>query len=326
MSKIPSNRHPVLNGYNLADAVNQVINTGRVTMGPQVQKFEQAVKDYYDVEEAISFGSGTLAHHAAVKALKTDPNRKETIVVPAFTYRTTRWALQMAGFDIFYEDINPDTYHFDYENMTHYYEYISFMDTYGSICDTDKHDPYLCVIDACHSFGVPRKELRGRGEVFSFNGGKLFTTGEGGMVITNDSDYAESVKEIRNDVARMPELGAALGLDFMDCIDQILAERQDNANYYTENLRSEFVPQEIPIATNNYMYAVRCPHRNLIIRTLRDEVELRYYYYPGLVSRPNTDQVGRSHMVLPNGVNMQREVESVTETLNNLMTGLVDDK
>jgi len=190
MYKIPSNRHPQLQGSILLDAVDEICCTGRVTKGKYVKSFERAVKDYYDVEHAISFGSGTMAHYAAAYSLKVDQNKREDIIIPAFTYKTIPWTLKIADFDIKYRDINPDTYHFEYDDQNDWYEYIVFMDTYGSICPTDIHDPHLCIIDACHSFGVPRKELRGRGEVFSFNGGKLFTTGEGGMVITNDSEYA----------------------------------------------------------------------------------------------------------------------------------------
>jgi perosamine synthetase len=325
--KIPFSRHPVLIPENINNALNQVAYTGRLTKGPMVRAFEEVVADYYDVEHAISFGSGTIALYAALLSLKTEPDVPERLIMPSFIYRTVPWAAETAGYHISYEDIYLNTFHLIYElyEENYWYEYMLFMDTFGSIADTEDHDPHLTVIDACHSFGTPKRELRGRGEVFSFAGGKIVSTGEGGMVITNDQDYAESVYTIRNPLSRMSELQAATGLDFMDFIDKILEERRDNAEYYTRELRPEFIPQTIPIDTNNYIYAVLSPHSDTIIELLKDDIDLRKYYYPPLSYpkvTPNACIIGRESICLPNGVNMQNEVEQVTNMLNDTIDNL----
>jgi dTDP-4-amino-4,6-dideoxygalactose transaminase len=325
LGKIELGGHPNISPVNIAKTTWNIHLIGRVTKGPSVKEFEGVIADFYDADYAISTGSGTTAIMCLFLALRKDFINEgqpwnPVVSIPAFTFYSVPEALFLAGWDSSFEDIDRDTYHmkdiFEYTNV------VMPMDTFGSVSKIDFPDAFT-VYDASQSFGVVN-EVRGTAEILSFNGGKVFTTGEGGMVITNDGGLASEVKRYRNMLSRMPELSAALGLDFMDKLDDILDQRLFNSYRYELDLADEFNPQTIPIDSNNYIYAVTHPQAKMVMRSLKDELDLRQYYNPPLFDRPNATWVANNHFCIPNGYNTP--VDDVIDMLNSVNDQLKDEE
>lgn len=286
-----------------------VVHGGYVTKGKQVKDLEQKVKEMYNVDYAISSASGTISMMSLLNALK-NTQKLEKIVLPSFTWNSVLYCAGLLNLEYRFMDIDPNTYHMD--GVVNWNEMAFPMDTFGSLIPAEGELPNL-IVDACHSFGVPRK-LRGIAEVFSFNGGKVVTAGEGGMIITNDKEVAKLCIEHRDVFGRMPELSAATCLDYIDMLPMILSARREKADYYNTHLKKDYIRQKIPIATNWYMYAVTCDKSFQIIDKYKDEIEFRKYYNPPLFPTPNAEKVGYKLLCLPMGY--YADVAKVTDVLN----------
>lgn len=317
---IPLTDHPSINSSHLFNSLAEdALKRGKLTKGQCVKDFENKVKEYYDVDYAISFGSGTLALYGLLNSIDKNKIKTKNIFIPAYTWESVLWACNQAGFYTYPMDIHKDTLHIIDENYGN--NFIMGMDTYGSICNIGKSNNY--VIDSCHSFGVKHK-IRGLGEAFSFNGGKMFSTGEGGMVVTNDEDIATKTLKTRDLISRMPNLSAALGLQYFEVLDKTLERRKDVANYYTKFLRKEFTPQTIPIDSNYYMYAVSTPYAPQLLKNMKGIMDIRQYYNPPMGfkdSVPNAFEIAPKIICIPIG-NFIYEKE-VLNTLNDEVERLV---
>lgn len=191
-------------------AVVEVLRSDWLTTGPNVEAFEAAFVDFLGVREAVAVSNGTAALHAAMFALGIGPG--DEVVVPAMTFAATASCVLYQGGTPVFADVDPDTLLLDPESLeariTRRTKAIIAMDYAGQPCDYDeigrvagKHGLAL-VADACHSLGA---SYRGRRvgslallNAFSFHPVKHITTGEGGMVTTNDPELAARMRSFRN--------------------------------------------------------------------------------------------------------------------------------
>ena len=291
-----------------------------------INKFENHIADTFGCSFAISTGSGTIALYIVLEALqryhRIDPAKNITIQVPSFTWDSTYLAIKMAGMTPTFADIEKDTYHIrdDPKLIT---DFKILMDTFGSVCPPSKNSAFNdTIVDASHSFGAPDDKLRGIAHIYSLNGGKIFTVGEGGLILTDDEEYMKICVALREQVSRISTMTAAVGLTSLDVLDDNISKRYENYLYYLENISSDYKPQIIPISTNYYMFA--CTHQmaNRIIINLRDVhgIDCRQYYYPLSGSIPietkinNAYWIGSRLLCLPTGYDI--DVEYIVEKMN----------
>lgn len=191
-------------------AATEVLRSDWLTTGPKVAEFEEAIADYVDARHGVSFSSGTAALHAAVLAAGLEPG-DEAITTPLTFCATANAALYGGGTPVF-ADVRDETLTIDPKEVerriTPKTKAVLPVDYAGQPADldallalADRHE-LLVIEDAAHALGAKyRSRMVGsisHMSVFSFHAVKHLTTGEGGMVTTNNSNFAQRLREVRN--------------------------------------------------------------------------------------------------------------------------------
>jgi perosamine synthetase len=191
-------------------AVVEVLRSDWLTTGPKVGEFEEAFADRVGAKYAVSFSSGTAALHGAVFAAGLKPG-DEAITTP-LTFAATANCVLYQGATPVFEDVCADTLNLDpekvAEQITPRTRAILPVDYAGHPADLDamlelaaRHG-LIVIEDACHALGAEDRQRRigsiAHMTVFSFHPVKHLTTGEGGMVTTDRSDYAEMLRRFRS--------------------------------------------------------------------------------------------------------------------------------
>ncbi|MEC8952426.1 MAG: UDP-4-amino-4,6-dideoxy-N-acetyl-beta-L-altrosamine transaminase [Acidobacteriota bacterium] len=191
-------------------AATEVLRSDWLTTGPKVAEFEEAIADYVDARHGVSFSSGTAALHAAVLAAGLKPG-DEAITTPLTFCATANAALYGGGTPVF-ADVRDETLTIDPKEVerriTPRTKALLPVDYAGQPADldallalADRHE-LLVIEDAAHALGAKyRSRMVGsisHMSVFSFHAVKHLTTGEGGMVTTNNSNFAQRLREVRN--------------------------------------------------------------------------------------------------------------------------------
>lgn len=254
-------------------AVVDTLRSDWLTTGPKVAEFEDAVAAWVGSKHAVSFSSGTAALHGAAFAagLKSGD---EAITTP-LTFAATANCVLYQGATPVFADVRPDTLNLDpvqsATRVTPRTKAILPVDYAGHPADLDsilelaEHHGLVVIEDACHAFGA---EYRGRRvgsiahmTVFSFHPVKHLTTGEGGMVVTDNPAFAETLRRFRNHGItsgarerqrdgqshyemvllgfnyRLTDIASALGLQQLTKLAQTLSRRRQIAARYTAAFR-----------------------------------------------------------------------------------------
>jgi perosamine synthetase len=208
------------------NAVVEVLRSDWLTTGPKVAEFEKAVGQFVGAKYAVAVSSGTAALHCAMYALGIGSG--DEVIVPCMTFVATANCVVYQGGTPVFADVDPDTLLVDPEQVeakiTPNTRAIIGVDYAGQPCDWDalreiakRHNLYL-VADGCHALGA---EYKGRGvgsladmTVFSFHPVKHITTGEGGMIVTDNPNLAERMRIFRNHgITRDPKCFSSLTSD-----------------------------------------------------------------------------------------------------------------
>jgi dTDP-4-amino-4,6-dideoxygalactose transaminase len=254
------------------NSVLEPLESGWLVQGPKVREFEEKWSDFTKAEHSIAVTSCTSALHLSLAALGFGPG--DEAIVPAFTWISTANVVEHLGGKVVFCDINLETFNLDVEQIeskiTDRTKAILPVHLFGLSADMDpivelarKHDLWI-VEDAACGFGSKYKGSHvgaiGDTGCFSFHPRKAITTGEGGMVTTNNGSLAEKIRRLRDHGAamtdlqrhlgarpylladhpdagynqRMTDLQAALGSAQMDRASDIVAERQRLAAIYDE--------------------------------------------------------------------------------------------
>ncbi len=242
------------------EAALQVISSGQLAQGARVAAFEQRFAEICHLGEAVAVSSGTAALHLALLAHGIGPG--DEVITTAFSFAATANVILLVGATPVFVDIEPDTYTIDpvlvERAITRRTKAILPVHLYGHPCNMQRlcqlaADYNLVMIeDACqaHTATINGKPVGSFGTgCFSFYATKNMTTGEGGMVITNDPAIAESVRMLRNHGQkerykhhtlgynlRMTELQGALGLVQVEKLQGFTEQRIANAAFLTEQL------------------------------------------------------------------------------------------
>jgi len=234
---------PVL-GSEEEEAVRKVLQSGMLVQAQKVKSFEGAFADYIGVEHAVAVTNGTIALDLALKALNLSP--RDEVIVPAFSFVATANCVLFQGAKPVFADIDVN------EKITARARAIIPVHMFGQPARMDPlkeiaHDHKLFLIeDAAQSHGA---EYNGHktgslGDIgcFSFYATKNMTTGEGGMITTNNRELAQKVRLLRDHGQtekyhhtilgynyRMTELSAAIGLVQLKKLDELNETRIKNA-------------------------------------------------------------------------------------------------
>lgn len=367
---IPINK-PII-GKEEIEAVKKVLESGILTNaspagGPMVKAFEEAFANYIGVRYAIAVNSGTAALYAALLALNIKPG--DEIIVPAFTFVATANAVLQVGAKPVFVDIDPKTYTMDPDDLrkriTDKTKAIIPVHLYGLPADMDpimeiaEEYSIFIIEDAAQAHGSEYKGSKtgslGHLGCFSFYPSKVITTGEGGMITTNNDELAKRLKMIRTHGQvkgydsvilganlRMPEMEAAIGLVQLKKLEKFLALRRRNALTLTEllaELETLQLPTEPPDRKHNwYLYtiSVNPTVRDKILNYLRSVGIGATVYYPTPIHKiplyaslgysslklPHCEKATKSVMSLPVHPQVgEKEIEFIAKALKKSLTG-----
>jgi len=266
-------------------AVVEILRGEWLTMGPTVDKFEKAVAEYVGAKYGIAVNSGTAALHVAAFAAGIGPG--DEVIIPPMTFAASSNCVLYLGGKPVFADILPGTMNLDpadvERKITKKTKAIVAVDYTGQPCDYDairsialRHN-LIVIEDAAHSLGATYhgRKVGTLNELttFSFHPVKHITTGEGGLVVTDDHDLAERMRNFRSHGIdldfrnrtreipwfykmvelgynyRLPDIGCALGLSQLQKLDKFLARRKEiaaNYNAVFSEIPELTIPEVIP--------------------------------------------------------------------------------
>ena len=268
--------------------VTDCIKTNWISsMGDYVIKFEDTFSSYCDAKYGIAVCNGTVAIHLALEALGI--GKGDEVIIPSFTMIATANAVMYSGAKPALVDSEMKTWNVDVnkieEKITDKTKAIIPVHTYGHPVDMDKimilakrHGLFV-IEDAAEAHGAEYKGKRvgGLGDIgcFSFYANKIITTGEGGMLVTNNEEIAQKSKLLRNQALikkrrfmheemgfnyRFTNVQAAIGLAQAEKADELVQDRINNAKRYNESLKDIegiILPPQAEWAKNVYwMYSI----------------------------------------------------------------------
>lgn len=246
------------------DAVAEAMLSPQLALGPRMVEFERLVAQYVGTRYAAAMNSGTSGLHLCVRAMGI--GRGDEVISTPFTFIASVNCFQFEGAKPVFVDIDPETWNIDPRRIpaavTPRTKAILPVDVFGQpadmdpICETAKRHNLRIIEDSCEALGATYKGRMagtlGDVGVFGFYPNKQVTTGEGGMVVTDDEDLYNQVISMRNQGRgagggwlahvrvgfnfRLSEINCALGVAQMKRIDQILANRSRVAGYYVKRL------------------------------------------------------------------------------------------
>lgn len=309
-------------------AAREPLMSGWLTQGPKVAAFEKQFAQRHGVQHALATTSCTTALHLILAAMEVGPG--DEVIVPAFTWVATANVVLYCGATPVFVDVDSKTYNIDPRQIaarvTPRTRAIIAVHLFGLCADIDAiraAAPGIPIIeDAACAAGSAYKERPagslGLAGAFSFHPRKSLTTGEGGMVTTNDAALAERANMLRNHGAsiseeqrhhgprpyimadfnllgfnyRMTDLQGAVGIAQLAKLDRFIDERARWAHYYRERL-GHLPWLRLPEVPANYRHGwqsfvchvdeARAPRsRNDIMQTLHEQ---------GVATRPGTHAV-----------------------------------
>ena len=369
------------------EAVAAVLATRHLSMGPKYEEFEGAIGDYTGRKHAIAVNSGTAGLHLCVRAAQISPG--DLVITTPFSFvASSNVILYEAGVPVFV-DVDAHTGNMDVLQLKQAVEELAAegaasqkwlprrwalkgaklkavmpIDVFGQPADSDpileiagKHGLKI-IEDACEAIGAEYKGRQvGIGSdmaVYAFYPNKQMTTGEGGMIVTDDAEGAEFMRSMRNQGRapgdswlehthlgynyRMDEMSAALGVAQLQRLDAMLEKRAMVAGWYSarlEDLPLVKIPKLAATTTKMswFVYVIRLvssvDRDGLIAKLTEDGIPARPYFapihlQPYMVERfgyqpgdyPVTEDLGRRGLALPfSSVMTEEQVELVCQAL-----------
>jgi len=323
MKRIPV-AQPTLNGNEKKYVIDCLDTNWISSVGKYITAFEESFAQFCGVKHAVATNNGTTALHLALVAMDLQPG--DEVIVPTVTYIATANAVRYCGATPVLVDVRAETMNIDPADIerkitsrtrgiipVHLYGHPAEMEAINAIAK--KHGLWV-VEDAAEAHGA---EVSGRKvgalgtcATFSFFGNKIITTGEGGMVTTNDGALASKLRLFRGqgmDLARrywfsvigynyrMTNIQAAIGLAQMETIEKSISDRAQIAAWYDEalnDLRDQIVlPKAVESTKQVYwMYNIFLREgdqlrRDKVMRDLDEMgIETRPVFYPMHVLPP----------------------------------------
>ncbi|MFH0848083.1 MAG: DegT/DnrJ/EryC1/StrS family aminotransferase [archaeon] len=335
-------------GKEEIDAVTAVLKSGVLSnksgAGPKVLELERAFASSVGVKHAVAVSSGTTALHAALLACDVKPG--DEVLLPSFTFVGTATPVLLCEARPVFCDIDAATYCMSPDALESVIgrktRVIVVVHLYGLPCDMDpilelaRKRGITLIEDACQAQGgiYKKRKVGSIGEMgcFSFSSDKIMTTGEGGMVTTNDDELAHALRSIRTQGEERPnwinrlgsnfhmtEVAAAIGTIQLAKVPSNLQRRRENAEFLTSQLKAS-EKLETPMETEDrihswHLYTVtvkgaNAGKRNKIVEKLRNKnIEASVYYETPIHLLPlYRDSIGGSKGMLPETERAARRV------------------
>lgn len=373
MAFIPVNE-PLLNG-NEKKYLCECIDTGWISSeGPFVKEFEEKMSASVNRKYGIAVANGTAALEVAVRALGIQPG--DEVIMPSFTIISCAMAVSKLGAvpvlvdsDLYTWNMNVDEIE---EKITVKTKAIMVVHIYGLPVDMHK------VMEIAKKHGVKviedAAEMHGQtydgmpcgsfGDIstFSFYPNKHITTGEGGMIVTDDEDLAEKCRELRNlcfqkavryvheeisDNYRFTNLQAAVGLAQLERLQEFVERKRKMGAYYTEqfkDLEGVILPQEKTSCADNiyWVYGMvlkekyTVTNREIVKMLAAEGIGARTFFWcmheqpvymkEGLFSNqsyPNAEYLARKGFYIPSGLALtQEQMEEVVNKVKKVINSL----
>lgn len=341
-------------------AVGQVLRGGWVSgEAPIVVEFEKAFADFHGREHGISVPNGSIAIDLVISTLEIGPG--DEVILPSFTIISCLSEILRRGATPVFVDADPLTWNIDTEKIealiSDRTRAIMVVHTYGLPVDMD---PVLkisqkfnipIIEDSAEAHGLMYKDRicgsMGYASTFSFYANKNITTGEGGIILTDDPVFAERLRYFRNltfsaekrfvheDLGwnfRFTGLQAALGLSQLSRISEVIERRRYMAAEYIGALSKipgvNFQPQVTQYATNNFWVVgalldeAYFPEAKEVASSLAGAgVQSRPFFYPlhlqpvylktiqdDVLKLPVAERLGRQGIYFPNGLGMSTDM------------------
>jgi len=359
---------------NAKKYLNQCIETNWLSgEGPFVTKFEQAFAKRMQVANAMTTNSGTAALHLALLALNIGPG--DEVILPASTMGACYFAIWYCGATAVPVDVDPATYTIDPQKVaaaiTKKTKAVMAVHLFGHPCDMDalmalKKKHHFFLIEDCaeaHGATYHGQVVGSFGEVgcYSFYGNKIITTGEGGMVTTQDNALSQKIRSLKT-FSFSPEkrfthsgmgyrytmtnLQAAVGLAQLEAFEKAIALKKKMAKFYTKAFAS-ITGISTPVEKDGcssifWMYAILIDEkcfgisRDQLMETLlkKYDIQTRSFFFPPQIAFADlhvfdgktftvADRIGQEGLYLPSGLgNTQKEFQAVVKAIKEISSTL----
>lgn len=335
--------------------------------GKFINQFEDAFAQFCNTKYGVTTSNGTTALHLALVAADIGPG--DEVLIPSMTFVATANAVTYTGATPIFIDSEMDTWNLDPEKIkekinqrtkaiipVHLYGHPADM---GIIMAIARKYSLLVIEDAAEAHGALYRGKKvgslADAACFSFYGNKIITTGEGGMIVTNNRVFAGRVKMLRDHGAskkrkfyhpklgfnyRMTNLQAALGLAQMTRINEFIEDKIRIAKAY-QKLLEPLVPRIVLQPTASWaknvfwMYSILIPggkgkrNRDFVIKQLRKKgIDSRPFFFPIHATPryktgeklPNAEYLGKTGMNLPSSVNIEQEkIEFICKKITEIL-------
>lgn len=293
-------------GEDERKAVDRVMASGMLAQGPEVEAFENEFSKIVDHRRCVAVNSGTSALHLGL--LAAGIGQGDEVIVPSFTFAATGNSVALAGAVPIFVDIEPNYFCIDPIAIeaaigpktaaimpVHLYGHPAAMDQIQKIAD--QHGLFV-IEDAAqaHAASLDGKPVGAMGSVaaFSFYPTKNMTSGEGGMIVTDDPEIERRARLLRNQGmeqryenevigfnARMTDIHAAIGRVQLTKLNDWTKCRQENAAFLDTALTGVTTPKVAENAVHVYhQYTIRSENRDELAQQLLDRGVGSGIYYP----------------------------------------------
>jgi len=301
------------------EAVCAVLCGTRLSLGPKVVEFEQAFAKYIGAKRAVAVNSGTSGLFLCMLALGIGPG--DEVITTPFTFIASATTIMMAGAKPVFVDIDPVNLNIDAtkieSRITEKTKAILPVEVFSNpsgldkVCEIAAKHNLFVIEDSCEALGSALNGKKvgtlGTMSVFGFYPNKQITTGEGGMIVTNDDRLADICVSLRNQGRakrcdymeherlgynfRLSDINCALGIVQLSRIDEIKAKRRQVAKWYQEMLADDdrlLVPAEPNDCDMSwFVFVVRLTdgftieQRDQILHQMRNHnIEVSNYFQP----------------------------------------------
>lgn len=327
---IPYGRHKI--SQEDIESVNEVLHSNYLTQGPVVSQFEEQVAEYCGAKKAVAVCNGTAALHLAMLVLGIGPG--DSVVVPSLSFLASANCIEFVSAKPIFVDMDPKSYCLDLNQVE---EHLKNDKSIKAIISVDfaglpvpaqglknLADKYSVKIveDACHAFGSDYKDDSGWHKtgastcsdisIFSFHPVKHLTTGEGGMLLTNDESLDQRIRYfachgMRRNISKMrpwyyemedvgynfriTDIQCALGISQLKNIDVWVKKRRQIASAYHEVFKS-FKNIVIPLSETEsskssfHLYVIQVDDRDGLYLKLKEEDILTQVHYMPIHLQP----------------------------------------
>lgn len=300
-------------------AVSEVLRTPNLSLGPKLPEFEAALAKYIGRKHAIAVNSGTSGLFLCISALQIGPG--DEVITTPFTFIASSNSVMMVGATPVFVDIDPVSLNVDpaqiESRITEKTKAILPVEVFGNpagfdkVCQIAQKHNLPVIEDSCEALGSALNGKMvgtfGQMSVFAFYPNKQITTGEGGMILTDDDNLADLCVSLRNQGRsktgawlsherlgynfRLSDINCALGIVQLSRIDEIKAKRRQVATWYQEMLSDDkrlIVPTEQDGCEMSWFVFVlrlsdqfNLDQRNAVLQAMRDQgIQVGNYFQP----------------------------------------------